>query len=264
MHDDDHGESSGDDVDIPSPEELENEIESVVRAFEKRRGEPLPAGAVTRLSAHAHLMLMANASMNLTRITNPRDIAIKHILDSLTILDAVALEKTRVLDMGTGAGYPGIPLAIAVPSASVVLMDGSEKKTIFVNDVIENLQLTNAAAMQGRAEVHLKDYDYNFIVARAVGPISRLLPLLLSRRKQFEVLVAMKGPGGKDEWGEAYKSGASRGFELLATHETELPGGAGKRSILLIAPSGTKHLKPLSPSKSGSKYKNTEKNRRGR
>ncbi|MBI3818134.1 MAG: 16S rRNA (guanine(527)-N(7))-methyltransferase RsmG [Planctomycetes bacterium] len=232
------------DAAIPTPEELEREIELALRWWEGNKHAPLPAGAATRLATHAHLMCLANASINLTRITNARDIAIKHVLDSLFALEAVDLNNTRVCDIGTGAGFPGIPLAIATPSASFVLLDGTEKKIHFVDDVIETLALPNAAAVHARAEVHLLKYDYDYLVARAVGPLDRLLPLLLSRRDKFLALVALKGPGGNDEWHAAYKSGAARGFELVATHETELPDGLGVRNILVISPTGSRHLKP--------------------
>lgn len=236
--------SSSDEA-VPTPEELERAIESVLLAREGAGHAPLPAGAVTRLATHAYLMGLANRSMNLTRIVEPSEIATKHVLDSLLALDVVPFEGSRVLDVGTGAGYPGIPLAIAVPSARVVLLDGTEKKAVFVQDVIEELGLPNAAAMHARAEVHLADFEYDYLVARAVGPLERLLPLLLPRRDRFRALVALKGPSGPQEWAQAHASGAARGFELVATHEVELPAGAGRRTILLVAPSGTRRLKPL-------------------
>lgn len=233
-----------DTLEIPTPEELETAIEAVLLQREAEGREPLPAGAVTRLATHAHLMCLGNASVNLTRITDPRGIAVKHVLDSLLALDAMDFSGARVLDIGTGAGYPGIPIAVAVPSASVVMIDGTEKKIHFVDDVIESLQLPNAAVVHGRAEQHLKDYKYDLLVARAVGPLDRVLPLLLSRRDRFGAFVAMKGPSGIEEWDKAYKSGASRGFELVATHEADLPDGAGHRVLLVISPTGKRHLRP--------------------
>lgn len=229
---------------IATPEDLEREIEAVLLAREASGKEPLPAGAVTRLATHAHLMLMANATRNLTRITEPREVAVKHVLDSLLAVDAVDLRGARVLDLGTGAGYPGIPIAIAVPSASVVMIDGTEKKVAFVDDALEALALPNAAALHTRAEVHLKDYAYDYLVARAVGPLDRLLPLLLPRRSQFSALVALKGPSGPEEWNRAVANQTARGFDLAAAVEEELPHGAGKRTILVIVPTGARRLRP--------------------
>lgn len=233
------------DANIPSPEEFIAEMDRILNDRERAGHPPLPAGAATRLATHAHLMCLANESINLTRIVGAREIAVKHVLDSLLALEAVDFTNTRVLDIGTGAGYPGIPLAVAIPSASFVLLDGTFKKVNFVADVIEALGLPNAAAKCARAEVHLKDYEYDYLVARAVGPLEKLLPLLLSRRDKFGALVALKGPRGGDEWNEAYKSGAARGFELSGMHECELPDGAGERKILLITPTGSRRLKPL-------------------
>ncbi|HKE01019.1 MAG TPA: 16S rRNA (guanine(527)-N(7))-methyltransferase RsmG [Planctomycetota bacterium] len=200
------------------------------------------AAAVAKLAEHAHRVLLANRTLNLTRITEPREVAVKHVFDSLLVPARVDLAGARVLDVGTGAGWPGIPIAVEVPSAHVTLLDGTAKKIAVVEDAIAALELCNAVAVHGRAETHLVHTRYDVLVARAVGPISRLLPWLLPRRGQFAALVAMKGPAGIEEWEEAEASGAARGFELAEVHQEELPAGAGRRVLLVIAPTGRRRL----------------------
>lgn len=237
---------SGEPRAIPDRTALERAVSEVLLAREGLGAPALPAGAVERLATHAFRVLEANARMNLTRIVEAQDVAVKHVLDSVLVADLVDLRKARVLDVGTGAGYPGLPIAVAVPSASVLCLDGTEKKARFVSEVIEELHLTNAAARAGRAEVLLRDEAFDFLVARAVGPLDQLLPLLLARRDRFDVLVAMKGPTAQEEWERAHRGGATRGFELLASFAYELPGGAGARTLLLVGPSGRRRLKPAS------------------
>lgn len=231
-------------AEAPSREEIEAAIAEAL-VWRTARGAPdLPAGAVAKLAEHARRMIEANRVMNLTRITAPRELAVKHVLDSLVASDRVDFSNARVLDVGTGAGFPGIPIAVAVPSATVAMIDGTAKKVSFVDDVVAALGLTNAVALHGRAEAHLLDARYDLLVARAVGALSALLPMLLPRRDRFAALVAMKGPGGEAEWDEATRSGAARGFELAEIHRDELPDGAGRRTILVIAPTGRRRMGP--------------------
>ncbi len=229
----------------PEREELAAEIDRVLREREAKGRPPLPEGAAALLALHAERVGLANEVMNLTRIVEPREVAVKHVLDSVIVADHVDLRGARVLDVGTGAGYPGIPLAVAVPSAVFALIDGTEKKAAFVDGVLEELGLRNAAALHTRAEVHLLDHEYDYLVARAVGPLGKLLPLLLPRRARFRALIALKGPGAAEEWDAARRAGATRGFELAAHLEEDLPDGAGKRAILVIVPTGARRMAPL-------------------
>ncbi len=101
-----------------------------------------------------------NTRMNLTAITNPEEVLVKHFLDSLTLLPLIDRPRLRLLDIGTGAGFPGLPLKIVRPQWSVTLLEATGKKVTFVNHVIDTLHLTDVVAVHGRAEelAHKREY----------------------------------------------------------------------------------------------------------
>ena len=120
-----------------------------------------------------------NTRMNLTAITNPEEVLLKHFLNSLTLLAVIDKPHLRLLDIGTGAGFPGLPLKIVRPQWSVTLLEATGKKVMFLNHVIETLQLEDVVAIHGRAEelAHKPAYRATFdvVTARAVAAIPTLL-----------------------------------------------------------------------------------------
>ncbi|MDX1977494.1 MAG: 16S rRNA (guanine(527)-N(7))-methyltransferase RsmG [Pseudanabaenaceae cyanobacterium bins.68] len=131
-----------------------------------------PSGAqVQQLEQLYQLVIEGNKTQNLTRITAVADFGEKHIWDSLRGIGSVwSLSKLKVLDIGTGAGFPGLPIAIAQPSWQVTLLDSTQKKIRFVEQAIQALGLENAIAAVGRAEQHQERYD--LVVVRAVASAS--------------------------------------------------------------------------------------------
>lgn len=120
-----------------------------------------------------------NTRMNLTAITEPGEVLIRHFLDSLSLLNVYDQPYTRLLDIGSGAGFPGIPLKIMRPDWQVVLLEATGKKVTFLRHIIETLQFQDIVALQGRAEElgHNKDYRATFdaVTARAVASLPTLL-----------------------------------------------------------------------------------------
>jgi len=120
-----------------------------------------------------------NIRMNLTAIIDPEEVLLKHFLDSLSLLNVYDQPNTRLLDIGSGAGFPGIPLKIMRPTWQVVLLEATGKKVAFLQHVIETLQLQGIVALQGRAEdiAHNKEYRATFdvVTARAVAALPTLL-----------------------------------------------------------------------------------------
>src|SRR5437588_12355479 len=120
-----------------------------------------------------------NTRMNLTAITDPGEVLIKHFLDSLSLLIVYDRPGTRLLDIGAGAGFPGLPLKIVRPAWQVVLLEATAKKVTFLQHVIETLQLQDVIAMHGRAEEfpHKQEYRGAFalVTARAVAPLPTIL-----------------------------------------------------------------------------------------
>ena len=124
-------------------------------------------------------LLNWNTRMNLTAITNPEEVLIKHFLDSLTLLAVIDKPNLCLLDIGTGAGFPGLPLKIVRPQWSVTLLEATGKKVTFLNHIIETLQLADVVAVHGRAEelAHKSAYRaaFDVVTARAVAAIPTLL-----------------------------------------------------------------------------------------
>jgi len=196
-------------------------------------GIEVPPGAVSVLVRHAEEMLRWNRSIRLTAITEPEEVAVKHILDSLLLL-SFAPFPGRTLDFGSGAGYPGIPLAAALPDARVVLLESSAKKCAFLSHACALLGLRNAGVFLGRLEQRhpLPIGRFENIVTRAtLSPpeAARLLvPFLLPGGR----LLLMSGPGGSDRPGrqrgeKKIPQGSRHGRRLPFT----LPLGMGAREI---------------------------------
>ncbi|WP_428389465.1 16S rRNA (guanine(527)-N(7))-methyltransferase RsmG [Mucisphaera sp.] len=159
-----------------------------------------------RLGRYLGLLLATNQTMNLTAIREPEAAWSRLILDSLTVLPAfesLPEEQARVLDVGTGGGLPGMPLAIARPDLSFTLVDSTQKKIGFLNEVADRLGLTRVKAVAGRAETlgHQSGYrqQFDLVVSRAVGPLPVLLEFTLPFVRVGGWCVAMKGPKAEQE-----------------------------------------------------------------
>lgn len=127
------------------------------------------------------LLIETNKSLNLTAITEMHEVVLKHFIDSIAITKYIDFAEKRVIDVGTGAGFPGIPLAIIVPSAKFVLMDSLQKRLRFIENVIEKCQIENIDTVHGRAEDIGQDLKYrekfDYCVSRAVAVLPVLLEL---------------------------------------------------------------------------------------
>lgn len=148
-------------------------------------------------------LLEVNSHTNLTTITDPKEVEIKHFKDSLTILDYIN-ENDKVLDIGSGAGFPGIPLRIE-NNFDLTLVDSVNKKVVFMNEVIEKLSLENTRAIHTRAEDYAKDNreSFDIVVSRAVANMATLSELCLPFVKVGGIFIAMKGPKVDEELKEA-------------------------------------------------------------
>jgi len=180
------------------------------------------------LLAYLTLLSKWNRTYNLTAIRDPREMVSRQLLDSLSILPWV--RGPRVLDVGTGAGLPGIPLAIALPGCRFLLLDSNGKKTRFVQQVITELALANVSVRQARVEA-LSDSDgFDTIVSRAFADLHEMLALT----------GHLRSPSG--QWA-AMKSGLAE-FDprVLPTgmvsrvQELKVPGESGERNLVLIGP----------------------------
>ena len=151
----------------------------------------LPDGAIAKLAQLLTELERWNRRVNLTAIRDLETMVSGHILDSLTVRPL--LEGRRVIDVGTGAGFPGLPLAIAEPQIEFGLLDSNGKKISFVQHVIGELGLSNATAIRARAEDYAPAERFDTVIARALASIPKLLQLAGHLIREEGVLLALKG-----------------------------------------------------------------------
>lgn len=197
-----------------------------------REGIAVPAAAVGKLVLHAAEMLRWNRSIRLTAIVRPDEIAVKHILDSLLLL-RFAPFRGSLLDFGSGAGYPGIPLAIALPALRVVLLDASGKTCAFLGEAVRKLSLGNARVVHarlGRGAAPATLGRFEQIVTRATLPPAEAVALLLPLLAPGGRLLLMTGPGRRGGAGPdlPVPERAAPGRRMRFS----LPLGMGSREIL--------------------------------
>jgi 16S rRNA (guanine527-N7)-methyltransferase len=200
----------------------------------------LPADLPNRervvVAATRHLQLLAetNAVMNLTRITTPRDAAIKHILDSVMPWKLFAGAKT-VLDAGTGPGFPGLPLALTLPDTRFTLAESTGKKARFVESAIAELNIGNARVLAERVEDIGKREQFGIVTARAFAPMVKALKMLAPLLKNGTRALLYKGPDVETEIAEAAREAKSAGVKFEVVMRYELPDGLGARNIIQIS-----------------------------
>jgi 16S rRNA (guanine527-N7)-methyltransferase len=167
---------------------------------------------VPQLATYLDLLLETNKQFNLTAIRSPEEAWTKHILDSLSLIPPLSIESVdHVVDVGSGGGLPGIPLAITMPEVTFTLVETTRKKALFLSDVVEQLSLDNVTVIAERAEI-LASSDGGFrdiadaVIARAVGPLNVLLELTVPFAKVGGVVLAIKGERAPIEIEDAQKA----------------------------------------------------------
>ena len=180
---------------------------------------------LARLVAHLDLLDDWNSRMNLTAIRDRPAQLTKHLLDSLTVQPF--LRGERIADVGSGAGFPGIPLAIVEPGRRFALIESTGKKCRFLEHVRDTLGLANVEVVQSRAEAYRPEIRFDTVIARAVGPIAGLLkvagPLVVGGGR----LLAMKGRYPRDEL-----AARLNGWKVAAVHPLTVPGLAEERHLV--------------------------------
>jgi 16S rRNA (guanine527-N7)-methyltransferase len=186
-----------------------------------------------------NLLLEWNERINLTRIVDPTEIVLKHYLDSLSIaqvLDAGLCKS--MLDVGTGAGFPGIPLKIAYPNISIVLLDSVKKRLSFIDSVIKELRLTDVLTLHERAEnlgqnkMYREKFD--LVTSRAVAKLNVLAELCIPLCKPGGRFVSYKGPNHDDEVEEAQNAIRICGGEIERIENIVLPDSDIQRALIVI------------------------------
>ena len=190
-----------------------------------------------KLYKYKELVLSWNEKINLTAITEDNEFAVKHFVDSLTINKFIEKNKT-IIDIGTGAGFPGVPLKILNKENKVVLFDSLNKRLKVLEDIIEKIELENVETLHGRAEETFKNKKYrekyDIAVSRAVASLNVLVELMLPAVKVGGICICMKGNNAEEEIKEAKKAIKELGGEIIKIEKIILPEMELERNIVII------------------------------
>lgn len=193
---------------------------------------------LAQFTRYYELLVETNKVMNLTAITEPEEVAVKHMVDSLLAYEDGMQGKTLV-DVGTGAGFPGVPLKIYCPSLKVTLVDSLGKRLRFLQQVIDELGLKGIrcehlrAEDAGRSKKHREQYDY--VTARAVARLSVLSEYCLPLAKKGGQFIALKGSRFAEEIEEGEAAVKILGGKIISAEPVKLPGLDDGRAIIKIA-----------------------------
>jgi 16S rRNA (guanine527-N7)-methyltransferase len=184
---------------------------------------------IEKSARHLHLIAAANEHMNLTRISSPQDAAVKHVYDSVAPWRHFC-QFQRVLDAGTGAGFPGVPLSIAFPEARFILAESTLKKARFLDSAVEALELPNVHIVPQRAEQIAETHHVDAITARALAPLARTVDLFRKSLNRGARLILYKGPDVEKELAEAQNCRVAA--QILCRYD--LPDGLGARTLIEV------------------------------
>ncbi len=201
-----------------------------------------------QFNTYYEMLVETNKTLNLTALTEPEDVAVKHVIDSLMAYDEKLFPGKTLVDVGTGAGFPGIPLKIYCPTIKVVLMDSLAKRLKFLESVIETLGLKDITCQHFRAEDAGKNKNhrekYDLVTARAVARLSVLSEYCMPLVKQGGYFIALKGSKYQEEIDAGKKAVQILGGKLISAQEIKLPGlddGRALVKIKKVAPTPSKY-----------------------
>ena len=211
-----------------------------------------------QFTTYYEMLIERNKVMNLTAITEKREVIIKHFLDSIAILKYTDWKSNNVLDIGTGAGFPGIPLKIVRPDIKLTLLDSLNKRIHFLNDVITELKLDSIVTIHGRAEDYARDKEYrnqfDYVVSRAVANLSTLSEYCLPYVKMGGYFISYKSGNIKEELENSKNAIFLCGGKCEEVQNFMLPESDMERSFVYIHK--VKNTPKQYPRKSGTPSKN--------
>lgn len=210
----------------------------LINAFTSE-GFSLTEQQLQQFVTYYNALIAWNQKMNLTAIEEPVEVAYKHFVDSVCLLRVVAdLKQKSMIDIGTGAGFPGVPLKIMEPALDLTLFDSLNKRIIFLQELCRTLQLKNIKAVHGRAEEFgiKPEYrqQYDMATARAVARMPVLLEICLPFVKKGGIFIALKGPELENEIKESSNALKELGGNLIDVQKFTLADGAYTRNLAVI------------------------------
>lgn len=198
----------------------------------------VPPQSVKQMDRYAQLLLEKNQVMNLTAITEPEQVAQLHMLDCAALLNLADFSNRTLADVGTGAGFPGLPLKILVPSLKVTLLDSLNKRVDWLQEVIADLQLTDVRAIHCRAEEQAQRPDFresfDFATARAVAALPMLAELCLPYVKPGGYFLSMKSVDSDEELKQAERAIALLGGKLTSVQDYSIPGTEIRHRLISV------------------------------
>ncbi len=192
-----------------------------------------------RMTTYYQLLVEWNEKMNLTAITDPREVAVKHMIDSLSCYDESYFpHNCYVIDVGTGAGFPGLPLKIYRPDINLTLVDSLQKRLVFLQHLVKELSLDDVVIIHSRAEEGGRNKklreQFDVVLSRAVARLNVLSELCLSFVKVGGYFIALKGAQHEKELIEANKAIEILGGTTVKVKPVTLPGFEDQRAVLYI------------------------------
>lgn len=189
-----------------------------------------------KLFRYMEYTLKVNETLNLTRNDSPETFILKNIIDSLLVVDSINLNEKKVLDLGSGAGLPGIPLAIYYPNSNFVLLEPTKKRANFLKEVIKLLDLKNVEVVSLRAEEYIKNNreSFDYVLSRAVSKLNILLELSIPFLIKKGILIAYKGINYQEEISESKNALKILNSKILKIDEKELKEINEKRYNIFI------------------------------
>jgi len=221
---------------------LFKEDENILIDGAQKIGIDLHKEQIEKFSRYLELLVQWNQKINLTSLKTPREIIIKHFLDSISCIKIINkyidIEGISVIDVGAGAGFPGMPIKIICPSIRLSLLEARNKKTIFLEKVTDEMNFQKVKILNGRAEIFGKSVDYrekyDVVISRAVAHLSVLSEYCLPLVRVGGLFVAQKGRSYKKETEKSIKTIQVLGGELIGVENVRIPFIDQERHLLLI------------------------------
>lgn len=216
---------------------LKEEFGNKMQEYSNEMGILLEEKQINQFYTYMNLLLEWNEKINLTAITEPEEIILKHFIDSMTIANNIE-KNARLIDVGTGAGFPGIPLKIIREDIEVTLLDSLNKRIVFLQEVIKQLSLTKIEAIHSRAEEFGKNKKYresfDYATSRAVANLSTLSEYLIPLVKLKGCCISMKGPDVKEEIQQSKNAILLLGGKIEKIEKFQLPKSDIDRNVIII------------------------------
>ena len=231
-----------------------NEFNDEIMRKSKNLGLDFSVEQISKFYKYMNMLIEWNEKINLTAIIEPNEIILKHFIDSLTIYKDIP-NKSSVVDVGTGAGFPGIPLAIMNESLKITLVDSLNKRLIFLQEVKNELNLKNVELVHARAEEFGQKYREKFDIStsRAVANLSTLSEYLIPLVKENGKIICMKASEAEEEIEQAKKAISVLGGTIKNVETFDLPQSDIGRTIITIEK--IKHTPTKYPRKAGTPSK---------